>query len=32
MYGVQGSKHWSEDIIYRVLSDGKVHNLSLIHI
>lgn len=25
MYGVEGSKHWAQDIIYRVLSDGKYH-------
>lgn len=31
MYGVQGSKHWAEDIIYRVLNDGKVHSFNEIY-
>lgn len=31
MYGVQGSKHLAEDIIYLVLSDGKVHNFNEIY-
>ncbi|MSS38318.1 hypothetical protein [Clostridium porci] len=26
MRGVAGSKHWAQDIIYRVLMDGKVHS------
>lgn len=25
MYGVEGSKHWAQDIIYRVLNDGNYH-------
>lgn len=26
MYGVTGSKHWAEDIIYKLLSDKKHHS------
>lgn len=28
MYGVTGSKHWAEDVIYKLLSDKKHHDFN----
>lgn len=32
MYGVTGSKHWAEDVIYKLLSDKRHHNFNEIYV